>query len=329
MTEYEKQINEQALYWYSCKKEGMKKWQENDFYAWLQKDIQHKKSYEKLENIEKLCGTFSEDYIQNITNESLKGAKKTKTIEKIKSYSVAASFILILFISFFQSYSYFLPEYENSLITQLKPIKQLDLPDGSKLAIDAKTTLNIEFYNDKRSLTLLNGQAMFKVQKDKERPFIITAGRTKIEVIGTLFEVRNIEGKTTVKVEEGIVKVSHINSFSNKPQIITSLTKGKQITLDDKGKVLKYDTIPTETIALWREDTLDFNNTPIRVAVQEFSRYTNHKIYISSPEIENFEITGKFATTQQDKFFNALKNIYPIKIDTQNNDISLSKDHNR
>ena len=82
-----------------------------------------------------------------------------------------------------------------------------------------------EFFKNKREVILKEGQVLFEIAKDKNRPFIITAGKTLIEVVGTKFEVKNIENITTISVEEGLVKVDFIRHLLLPTQEITLLKK--------------------------------------------------------------------------------------------------------
>ena len=320
-----KKIENAASYWYACEKDGFPKWQKEAFDQWIKKDIEHKIAYEKIKKIEDIFTSLPDDYIDELEKEAISGAKKTKIIENVKYLSISAMFLLVMFSGVFKVYDYYSPSYTNTLTTQIKPIKKLLLPDGSKLAVDVKTKIDIKYTHNQRYVDLFEGQVVFNVAKNKEIPFIIKSGNIHINVVGTSFEVRNINGKTTVKVIEGKVKVSRLNNTSNKPQIITLLTKGDQITLNKWGEVLNLSKTSIKNIALWIENKINFDNTKIKDAIKEFSRYTNLNIHINNEEISNLLITGKFSTTQTNKFFEALSSIYPISIENTKNEIILKK----
>lgn len=44
----ENKIKNAALYWYTCEKEGFPKGQKEVFQEWLDKDIEHRNTYQKL-----------------------------------------------------------------------------------------------------------------------------------------------------------------------------------------------------------------------------------------------------------------------------------------
>ena len=84
------------------------------------------------------------------------------------------------------------------------------MPDNTIVSLDAQTKMEIKYFNDKREVTLLKGNVMFDIGEDKKRPFIIYTKTNIIEDIGTSFEVGIKEKNTTVKVKEGVVRISRI-----------------------------------------------------------------------------------------------------------------------
>ncbi|RXK13226.1 siderophore-interacting protein [Halarcobacter mediterraneus] len=321
----QEKIEEQAVNWYNCNKEGLTPKQKKDFNNWLNENTEHKKAYDSLNKLQTLYNSLEDEYLEELADEAIKGAKKTKILEQIKSYTIAASFFIIIFTGLFQSYNYYLqPSYINSLVTHIETIKEFKLPDNTKLALDAKTKINIKYFHNTRKIKLLYGKVFFEVEKDKNRPFNIISNKTHIQVVGTSFEVENQENKTTIKVKEGIVKISKINDFENL-QTITLLKKGQELTLNKSSKVLNKSTIDINNIALWKNNKLFFDNKSLKEAVKEFSKYTRNKITIESKDIINFPITGHFNTNEIDKFLLALKTIYPIKIRKEKNIIYINK----
>lgn len=316
-------IQNAASYWSACEKEGMHLSEQKLLKEWLNEDSEHQEAYLRQKKIEQLFSTLPSSYLDELEQEALHATKKTKIIERVKRISVAALFLLMFFSSGLQFYNYYSPTYTNTLTTQIEPIKEFSLPDGSKLAIDVKTSLKVKYFDDKRYVKLDEGQVLFDVAKNKEQPFIIESGNTHIQVVGTSFEVRKLNGKTTVKVVEGKVKISKLIGVNNKEQALTLLTRGEQITLDTFGSVLELTKTSLQYIASWKEDTIHFHNTTIKEAVEELSRYTNNVITIKNKKIESLLVTGKFSTTQIDKFFNALGSIYSISIEKNGQNITL------
>ncbi|MFX4232133.1 FecR domain-containing protein, partial [Aliarcobacter butzleri] len=83
--------------------------------------------------------------------------------------------------------------------------------------LDKESQINISYYETKRVIDLEDGNAMFSVSKDKAKPYLIKTQNTLIEVLGTKFEVINIDNKTGINVLEGVVEVGYLSNI-NKTQ---------------------------------------------------------------------------------------------------------------
>jgi len=81
------------------------------------------------------------------------------------------------------------------------------LPDGSTVDLNARSRLRIEFSKSERRVELLDGQALFQVAKDKQRPFIVHSGDATVRAVGTQFDVYRKDSGTTITVLEGRVAV--------------------------------------------------------------------------------------------------------------------------
>jgi transmembrane sensor len=85
--------------------------------------------------------------------------------------------------------------------------RSLTLPDGSTVDLNARSSIRIEFSKGERRVELLDGQALFQVAKNKERPFIVRSGDATVRAVGTQFDVYRKSSGTTITVLEGRVAV--------------------------------------------------------------------------------------------------------------------------
>lgn len=79
--------------------------------------------------------------------------------------------------------------------------------------------------SDRRSLTLVSGQAFLDVKGDPSRPFVVTAGDTTFTAVGTRFDVRRLGQGAKVTLIEGHIGVR--TTSTSKPA--WSLTPGQQV----------------------------------------------------------------------------------------------------
>jgi transmembrane sensor len=117
--------------------------------------------------------------------------------------AVAASALLVALAGgvWWQSARY--PLYS----TDIGERRSITLADGSTVDLNARSKLRVEFSKNERRVELLDGQALFQVAKDKNRPFIVASGEARVRAVGTQFDVYRKDSGTTVTVLEGRVAV--------------------------------------------------------------------------------------------------------------------------
>lgn len=104
------------------------------------------KAFEEANLVYSIFQNIPKNHTQTLSKNALKEAK-IKFIEKtVKPFIGMAAILCGLFIG----YKFFIPEYEKDYKTQFSSLKQEILPDGSKLSIDTKSNLQIEYFKDKR-----------------------------------------------------------------------------------------------------------------------------------------------------------------------------------
>jgi len=116
----------------------------------------------------------------------------------------AASFVLVVVAA---AAVWWRTERFPSYTTDIGERRSITLPDGSTVDLNARSKLRIEFTEDERRIVLLDGQALFQVAKDKNRPFTVASGEATVRAVGTQFDVNRRPNGTTVTVLEGRVAV--------------------------------------------------------------------------------------------------------------------------
>ncbi|QKF59740.1 FecR family protein [Aliarcobacter lanthieri] len=321
----EVKIKEEATFWVMCEKEGFCENQKQEFQNWLLKDEIHQKTFNRIKFIHNISKSISDDNSKYLSQKVHKKISKDKFLKKIKSFTtLAASLIILCFFSLKIYDENFKVEFSKTLVTDTKGIK-LELPDGSNIFLDAKTNLEIEFYNGKRFVNLVNGRVMFEVAKDETRPFIIKSDDISIEVVGTKFEVIHKEDITTINVEDGKVKTYYSKYLFDK-QNQAILTKAQSLSYkNDIGAISQIKDIEIEKIALWINNKIFLDKTKLKDAIEEFSKYNDVLVNYSSKDIENYLITGEFSSTQLDIFLKTITKIYPLKVDKKDKELNISK----
>jgi transmembrane sensor len=193
----------------------------------------------------------------------------------------AAALILVAFTSVVLTLQY-TPDPEptadvkpvfNEIVTHSAERANVELSDGSKVHLNADSRLRMpaHFQSDKREVTL-EGQAFFDVRSDKNRPFIIQAGDTEIEVIGTSFDVRSYEDDETIRiaVREGTVEFGERDTPGSR-MVVNGGYMGTFSRATGDLSVEMYD--DPDLYFAWMEGRLIFRNTPLTEVFAQIERW--------------------------------------------------------
>lgn len=314
-------IQEKAAYFFTCKKDGFSKSQEIEFDSWITENIEHKKAFEKIEKLQFLYSSLSQNLKDEISKEVYQEIKKERSLKKLRFLTLAASVIFVIGLSIFTAF-----EYQNFKITHTfqtdKFVENIALPDGSVVTLDAKAKVDIKYYEDKREVNLSFGKALFNVTKDNTKPFIVNTNKIKVQVLGTNFEVKNQKDKIDIDVINGKVSVQKLENNAYKE--IAVLTQGKHISFDKENNKYQLKNIDIENIASWKNGILYFQDESLQDAINEFKKYKDINTNIEN-SIQKYSVSGSFKIEEFDKFLFALTKIYALKVDKKGEIFYISK----
>ena len=175
--------------------------------------------------------------------------------------------------------------------------KNMKLADGSVATLRDRGKIDVQLSPNVRRITLLSGEALFHVAKDKARPFVVRSGDIYAQATGTIYSVSRV-GSTggTVRVMQGSVLVW---SRNERDQAVL-LHPGDALTLDlSKTQPVASKTAPPELA----EISLD--NVPISVAAVRFNRVNSTKLMIADRTIGDTRIVGQFRASDVEQFAKA------------------------
>nr|WP_321270241.1 FecR domain-containing protein [Alcaligenes faecalis] len=189
--------------------------------------------------------------------------------------------------------------------------KTVTLPDGSEVHMNVSTELVLHYQAHRRQLTLLKGEAMFAVQSDKNRPFLVDAGQVQVEVTGTIFNVRrHAQGNVEVAVTEGSVQVSS-GPWWNRQQ--ASLTPG-MLAQGSEEQAWSVQRTDVAARTAWRQGKVVFRDQTLDEVVQEMNRYLPEPIELMDEKLKRLRMAGVFNIEDAQGFLLALQEQLPVTV---------------
>lgn len=194
--------------------------------------------------------------------------------------------------------------------------KRIALSDGSTIILNTNSRLDVNFSGNRRDVHLMRGEAFFEVVHDKARPFTVYANNYVVRDIGTAFDVHlSGMGVVEVGVTKGSVEVRPAagGQVPGAEKSVGVLTAGQNI-------VLGHEVERTELVSdadmgrklAWRQGRLIYTGQPLGEVLADISRYSDIKIELADPALENLPVGGTFRTDQIEAIFAALEDNFGV-----------------
>ncbi|WP_102960618.1 FecR family protein [Mangrovicella endophytica] len=195
-------------------------------------------------------------------------------------------------------------------VTAVGERRSVALPDGSTALMNADTALSTEFTATRRGLRLFQGQALFTVASDFERPFVVAAAGGETRAVGTVFEVDIRPSQVAVTVVDGQVEV-------------TAAAGGADRVRADADQRVRYregalfggtETVDAALETAWQSGKLIFNRRPLGDVITDIERYREGRILILDPSLRSLEVTGVFAVDEPEAMLATLEATLPVRV---------------
>lgn len=206
-----------------------------------------------------------------------------------------------------------------SVVSPLGQRQAITLADGSRVELNAHTSLQIEIDQKNRHVRLADGEAYFSVAKDASRPFVVETPSGAVRVTGTVFDVRaDAEAKLEVTVVEGSVQVQ---AGADRAQSPVMLHPGEQLSAT--GSAVRVATLSPRDLnnaLAWREGEIVFVGTPLREALARVARYHGRGITVDA-DAAAIPIGGRYKVDDLNSFLDAIALTFSLQINREPNGI--------
>jgi transmembrane sensor len=238
---------------------------------------------------------------------------------------------------------------KNTYSTGIGEQRIVPLQDGSTVVLNSQSRIRVRLTDAQRNIDLLEGQALFRVARNRVRPFVVHSGTTNVIAVGTEFDVYRKRNGTIVTVVEGTVAVGSDRALQNAAGTMTAPTGSAAIghehqrtphptATDASGSVLlsageqititPVETTPPQsadiaTVTSWTQGKLVFKDTPLGDVVNEFNRYSSRRLVIDAPELSGFHITGVFSSSDPGRIADLLQKRFGVSIRESDDEIRV------
>jgi len=160
--------------------------------------------------------------------------------------------------------------------------KEITLPDGTAIWLNEGSSITYTADFEERTVEL-EGEAFFDVVHNPNSPFVIYAGDSKTEVLGTAFNIR---------------------AYSEEAQVELNVVRGKVAF--------------SEKVIAQERPILTAGMSQIRQVVEDLERYFNVQMDVQNPAILNCTINGNYTNPKLQDILNVLS--FSLDLDVQRNE---------
>ena len=208
------------------------------------------------------------------------------------------------------------------------------LADDTTIHLNTDSAVTIRYDKTERLAMLTSGQAYFEVAHDPDRAFRVFAGAAEVIAIGTKFDVRLEDNATVVTMVEGRVAVGPssmrdgggADSGKEQPARFVELGSDQQVTLVSGQWPPEVTAVDSQRDTAWMRRQIVFDHEPLKTVAAEFNRYAQKPIAITTPALQNLQISGTFATDDIEAFIAFLRRLKGVEVEVTATQIRVSGD---
>ncbi len=242
----------------------------------------------------------------------------------IAALSVMVAISVLVYAQFFQ-----VGTSREFYATGIGEYQTIELADGSIAKLNTATTIEVTFSKKRREIRLAKGEAYFDVVTNASRPFVVYAGDTLAQAVGTAFSLRLYESGTELIVTEGKVAFANLHpnevatnrialpdqngavseANSDSPVLVSEGHHISSSITDGPVHPTRLQGDTQQRRLSWTEGLFDFSNTPLPDVVREVGRHTTLQISIADPALNDVNFGGVFRIGDVDTLLEALPNV--------------------
>jgi ferric-dicitrate binding protein FerR (iron transport regulator) len=233
-------------------------------------------------------------------------AKVIKIRRRALWYAAAA--VIIISLAFSLGIIFNAPE-KAKLATNYGQVQKNKLPDGTEVILNAHSTITYgkKWKEGTDREVWIKGEAFFHVKKTPTHDkFIVHTDAFDIEVTGTSFNVINNNGKSSVILKEGSVKIHR----TGEAEIVMKPGDFVEFSNDQ----IQKKTVTKQDYIAWTDNKLVFDNTPLTDVAKTIKEHYGVEVNLEGDNIAAERITGIMPNDNLDVLLEALNATQEIKV---------------
>lgn len=195
--------------------------------------------------------------------------------------------------------------------TGIGEVRRVELPDGSRVTLNAMTEIDVDFGPDRRRVVLLRGQCFFEIGSDMQRPFTVAAGAVLLQALGTAFDVDASlpGGAVAVAVTEHAVRIASAEGHE-----ALVVAEGERAVVASDGGQRDLRRQSAEVTKAWRSGFYIAEDRRLDEVLAALNAYRSGWIVARGDAVRSLRVNAVLDLSAPDQSLDALAEGLPVDV---------------
>lgn len=182
------------------------------------------------------------------------------------------------------------------------------LPDGSRISLEGRTAVDLQFDAQTRTVRLLSGDILVDVAKDTARPFRVVTEHGSIRALGTRFRVERLDESTRLVMIESSTEV-HSGASTQ------TVSAGQQVQFSASGMQAVQAVDASGQEQAWARQQMLVREQPLSEVLERLAR--NHQGYLlfDAKALAHLNVTAVLPADDSERALRLLARSFPIRVE--------------
>lgn len=265
---------------------------------WQQQSAEHQYVWQQAQQLSRQLANVEPALGMSVLNRSRRGMPRRQLLSSL-------TLVLAAPAASWWGFQLFQNRHAVFYTTATGERRDMVLADGSEMALNTASSVQVKFDAQQRLLKHLAGEIWLQTAPDVVRPFLVTTEHGQLRALGTRFLVRDEEKSTRLSVFEGAVEIITRCAVSR------VIAAGEQVSFTAAAIA---DSVPLVAAAdAWRNGVMYARQMRLADFLTELSRYRKG-ILRCDAAVADVPVSGTFQLADTDSILQLLAETLPVSI---------------
>ena len=199
-------------------------------------------------------------------------------------------------------------------------VSTVDLPDGSRIYLNKGAEINYSPAFKNQRAVELKGEAFFEVMADPRNPFTVQSGGMLVTVLGTSFNVKQLDNPSEVEV---YVKTGKVRVSLEQSDQYIQLEPEEIGIVEDRKLTSSLQEDPN--YISWKTKDFKFVNSALTEVLQELEESYHVDIQAEGLDLSELRITTSYSGQSIDAILETIGAAFEMNVSREENNYFLTK----